>query len=143
MSRLLRSLLPGATAALPPSETPRSDCHTAASCEKKETKAHSLQKRKSRPNPKAGKCEQSSNGACKARPAPRLHHTPFFYIYTYMVAPPKKIYVFYLFSAISTHEHLVMTITAQNPSFHSRVSDHLVMTAQTDHIETQCGQILQ
>ena len=33
------------------------------------------------------------------------------YIYTYMVAPPlPKICVFYLFSAISTHEHLLMTI---------------------------------
>ena len=67
-----------------------------------------------------------------------------------MVAPPKRS-MFFLFSAIATHEHLLMTCfhsrssphDRANPSSHSRVSDPLLMTAQTDHIETQCSPIFQ
>ena len=34
----------------------------------------------------------------------------YMYVYIYIYGTPPKIYVFYLISAISTHEHLLMTI---------------------------------
>ena len=72
------------------------------------------------------------------------------YVYIYMVPPQRSMHFtcFQLFplTSISPWPFFHSRSSAHdgtNPSFRSRVSHHLLITAQTDHIETQCGPIFQ